>query len=77
MRIFRPFRSSSVWISRRNQPPICAPVLPEGKLMMLYDAYSSRMSARPPPCCIHAFCWRALSPNGTAVPNANVGSLPK
>ena len=27
MRIFSPFMSSTVRTSRRNQPPICAPVL--------------------------------------------------
>ena len=31
MRIFRPFRSATVLISLRNQPPICAPVLPAGE----------------------------------------------
>jgi hypothetical protein len=30
----------------------------------------------PPPKNCQAFCMRLLSPNGTAVPNAKVGSLP-
>ena len=30
MRIFRPFMSATEVISFRNQPPICAPVLPAG-----------------------------------------------
>src|SRR5215210_1621539 len=32
MRIFMPFKSLTDLISLRNQPPICAPVLPQGKL---------------------------------------------
>ena len=35
MRNFRPFKSSSDLISLRNQPPICAPVLPDGMVWML------------------------------------------
>ena len=35
MRNFRPFMSSGLLISLRNQPPICAPVLPQGIEMVL------------------------------------------
>ncbi len=34
MRILRPFMSATPLISLRNQPPICAPVLPLGMLWM-------------------------------------------
>jgi hypothetical protein len=38
MRNFRPLMSATDLISLRYQPPIWAPVLPPGKLMMLYLA---------------------------------------
>ena len=77
MRIFKPFMSPMVLISLRNQPPICAPVLPAGKLMMLYSFMNSRIKSNPPPWYIHAFCCRAFMPKGIAQAKAKVGSLPK
>ena len=46
--IFRPRRSSTVLISPRNQPPICAPVA-AGKFRMLCLPNSTRVSAGPRP----------------------------
>ncbi|MCY1375797.1 hypothetical protein D9M69_632380 [compost metagenome] len=61
----------------RNQPPICALVLPPRKLTTLYSLKNSRISFMPLPCSIQAFCWRAVRPNGTVVSKHSVGFLPK
>ena len=44
--------------------------------VMLYPAMNSLNSSLPWPKYHHALNWRWLRPNGIAVPNANVGSLP-
>ena len=62
MRNFRPLRSSTLLISLRNQPPICAPVLPHGSAVRRCSPCRTRSSARsPPPHLIQAFCWRVFS----------------
>lgn len=76
VRMRRPLKSSGVRICLRNQPPICAPVLPQGIAMALKPAYSSSISAWPPPCSTHALCWRGVRPKGTPVSNTSAGSLP-
>ncbi len=76
MRIFRPFRSSAVAISRWNQPPIWAPVLPPGRLRIPKSANRGARSSLPPPWVSHAVCWRADMPKGTQVSKAKAGCLP-
>ena len=77
MRNLRPLRSSSDLISLRNQPPICAPVLPAAVPKQLYFANSSLSSSLPPAWWSHAYICRLLRPNGSAVPKVNAGSLPQ
>ena len=76
MRNFKPDKSAGSFSSLRNQPPIWQPVLPAGMLYTLNFLKNSFSRSMPPADIIQAFCMRALRPNGTAVPNANVGSLP-
>ena len=75
-RIFRPLKSSGLFISLRYQPPIWVPVFSALMPKKLYLPYSSSISLRPLPCSFQAwFCW-AVKPKGTAQPNAKDGSLP-
>src|SRR5438477_8961770 len=74
-RNLRPFKSSLVLISFRNQPPICAPVLPVGIPRQLYSFRRSLSISVPPPNRSHEICCRVLRPNGSAVPNVNAGVL--
>ena len=76
MRILSPFRSAGVLISRRNHPPICAPVFPAGRGMMLKSEKISLMSSSPPASYSQACCWREVRPNGTQVSKASTGALP-
>ena len=76
-RNFRPLRSSTVLISLRNKPPICAPVLPAAKPMQLNfcvaarsSAAGRRRSAARRSCC--ACSGRTAAP----VPNVKAASLP-
>src|SRR3954463_16015303 len=62
----RPLRSATDLISLRYQPPICTPTLPTGNCTMLYCLNTSRISCRPPPSNIQAYCWRGLRPHGIA-----------
>ncbi len=75
-RIFRPLKSSGLFISLRYQPPICVPVLSAPMDWKLYLANSSLSSLRPLPCSFQATIWPAVRPNGTAQLKANAGSLP-
>jgi hypothetical protein len=43
---------------------------------MLYFCPNSTNNFWPSPSMNQAFCWRALSPKGTAQNSAKVGSLP-
>jgi hypothetical protein len=65
-----------VFTSRRNQPPICAPVAPSGRPWTLNLRYSSFIRSIPPPSYIQAFCWRVLRPKGRPVPMAKASFLP-
>ncbi len=77
MRNFSPFRSETDLISLRNQPPIWQPVFPESSAMQPYSLNSGAIASEPPPKYHQAFCCRVFMPKHTAVPRANVGSLPK
>ena len=77
MRNLRPLRSATDLISFRYQPPICTPTLPTGNCTMLYCLNTSRISCRPPPSNIHAYCWRVFRPNGMPASKPSVGFLPK
>ena len=77
MRILRPFKSATVLISLRNQPPICTPVLPLGNEMMFDLAKNSFISLVPLPSRYQALVCRTFMPNGIAVSMQYVGSLPK
>ena len=48
MRILRPLKSSTEFISLLNQPPHCTPVLPAISGFRLNSAPSSSQSAWPP-----------------------------
>ena len=48
IRILMPFKSSTVWISLRNQPPICVPVLPPEMAYNLYFLPKSLSMSWPP-----------------------------
>jgi len=75
-RIFKPLKSSGLFISLRYQPPIWVPVLSALRAWKLYLANSSSSSLWPLPCSFQAwFCW-AVKPNGMAQLKANDGSLP-
>ncbi len=76
IRIFSPLRSSTLFTSGTNQPPICTPVFPPGKLITPKSASSSQISASPPPSRSQALCWRDVSPKGTQVSKARAGFLP-
>src|SRR4029078_1216017 len=76
-RNLRPLRSSTVLSSLRNQPPICAPVLPAAQPTQLYFLRRSLSSSLPPPKRSHEFICRLLRPNGSAVPKVIAASLPQ
>ena len=76
IRILRPFRSWTVRISLRNQPPIWAPVLPQGMDTVLKRSKNGRSASRPPPEYSHALSWRVFMPKGMVASKAKVGSLP-
>src|SRR4051812_49516886 len=73
----RPLRSATDLISLRYQPPICTPTLPTGNCTMLYCLNTSRISCRPPPSNIQAYCWRVLRPNGMPAAEANPRVFPQ
>ncbi len=76
MRNFRPLTSSIVRISRRNQPPICVPVLPDRMNVMPRGRSQALNKSLPPPSNHQALCERKFRPNGIAPPKAQVGSWP-
>ena len=76
-RNLRPFKSSIVLISFRNQPPIWAPVLPVGTLVQLNSFKRLLSMFCPSPHNSQEMCCRVSSPNGNAVPKVNAGFLPQ
>jgi hypothetical protein len=77
MRALSPFRSATVLISLRNQPPIWQPVLADGIATHPYSLSSGAIASAPPPKNHQARFWRVVMPNGMEVPKARAGSLPK
>src|ERR1700688_3624166 len=75
-RHLRPWRSALDLISFRNQPPICAPVLPVGIPRHLYSFKRSLSMSEPPPNNSQEICALVLSPNGNEVPKEKGGFLP-
>src|SRR5210317_1755725 len=66
IRIFRPLKSSAEFISLRNQPPICTPVLPQGRHLTAKLPASSSCNFSPPPKCHQALYSVFVRPKGTA-----------